>query len=135
MSFQPSEYSFPKGASATSADMWMRKVYTHPKSEDDGQHQSGHEPDLKPLEGPNPWSTVALVSAKQGVDQLARLEREPARRHPIIEGIVVVGHIALGVAAFEVLIWTMSTLAAGVEQSLTAKSRRVQGERDAATAT
>ena len=130
MSFQPSRFSYQQGISGTSADQWMRSVYRRPDSSP-GEAPSDTPDALKPLEGPSPWTTVGLAATKQGVDHLGLMETATTERPQVIEWVLVVGHIGLGVAIFQIVLWSLATLGTGIEQSVkSSRGHSPQGEQN-----
>lgn len=124
MSFQPSHHSFPKGASGTTNDQWMRRLHKPPERAEDDQPQTTQPGEPKLLEAPSPYATVALVSAKEGLDHLGQLEVAERPTPRAIEYVIVAGHVALGVGLFGVLLWSASTIGAAITATVHQASTR-----------
>jgi len=131
VSFEPSQFSYPKGASGTTSDQWMRKVYAEPKDEDDEQQERSKTGEPQVLKAPSPFATVALVASKEGMDRLGQMEMPESPTPKAVEIVIAVGNIALGVAAFQLMLWGMTTLGAAINTHVTARpGREARGERD-----
>lgn len=128
MTIRPSNHHhYTSGPSGTSSDQWMRHLYA-------GQSQPSAGPEVEPqavqaLASPNPWRTLALTSAKTGADQLARVNRPDAPRSAWVQGAVVVGHLALGVAAFLGIAWGVRTIGQAIESSARGPASRPDGDK------
>ena len=127
MSFQPSSFSYSPGVSGTTTEAWMKSLYRRPEPQGQDQDQAAGEPVLRPLEAPSPWGTVALVSTKEAVDHLGQLETAVAASPPAVEWVLRVGHIALGVGAFVLVVWGVSTAGAAISASAPMPNNRGAG--------
>jgi len=131
MSFQPSQHSYRQGISGTSADQWIKPLYPQPEAEDNEQaeHSKAEQPQL--LEAPSPFTTVALVSAKEGMDHFGQMEMPEKAIPKAVDIVISVGHVALGVGLFGVLLWGATTIGAAIGAQATKRpGQTAKGERD-----
>jgi len=113
----------------------MRRLHDPPESHEDDQHMSVEADSPQLLEAPSPYTTVALVSAKEGLDHFGQLEVPDQPIPKAIEIVISVGHVALGVGLFGALLWGMTTIGAAISAHATARpGHEVRGERDEKTA-
>ena len=124
MRFQPSQFSRHEGISGTSTDQWIRNIYAPPKAEDDEPQANPKADEPQVLVAPSPWSTVALVSTKQGLDAFGQMEVETSPTPKAVEIVIAVGHVALGVGLFGALLWGMTTIGAAISGHATLKTAK-----------